>query len=342
MHRRAYADLLDRGLTMPADTGLGGLSLTEARQCYAFLLARAELARMCTFVLGCKETVVWYSEPARLRDALARYVSEQSGDAFIELCSYRRGRSPASAPLINDGPLIAIPSALISAVGFERTLLRAASADPSRGGHLGNALGRRAERWADRLRSIPAALVAERLPVRNSDGTTIGDLDVAAFDPEHDLIFAVETKWPVDAQTLRESSKIDDIINAGRRQLLRITSALAEGGIVQWPSGWNVRPTTRIHWWVGTAQQLSSRPDHEGTHIGATSLRLVEHLLPAQSVADLQERLVNFPLPRLGVEYQFVDETVRAGRYRITVPAIAVLGEPPVPPEDRRTNTGWT
>jgi hypothetical protein len=60
------------------------------------------------------------------------------------------------------------------------------------------------------------------------------------------------------------------------------------------------------------------------------------------SIADLQDRLEHFPLPRRGIEYELIDQTVRAGRYRMSFPAIAILADPPVPPEGRRTNLGWT
>ena len=336
------ADLVNRDLTMPPGTDLGGLTLAEARDCYALLLARTELAARCTTMLGSRETAIWYAHPRQLRQELTEHVSEESADAFIRLCSYHFGRGPASAPLIPDDALIAIPSALVSPVGFERALLRAAAADPTRGGHLGNALGRRAARWADRLRSIPGTRVAERLPVTSHTGQTISDLDIAAFDPASNMLLIVETKWPVDAHMLWESAKVDDSVEVGRRQLLRIKTALADGGSVRWPQGWSVTPATRIRWWVATAQQLSTKRSRDAHDIRTTSLRLVEHLLPASSLADLQERLENFPLPRLGAEYELVDQTVRAGRYRITIPAIAILGEPPMPSEDRRTNTGWT
>ena len=341
-YRRAQADLVNRDFTMPGSTDLGGLTLAEARDCYALLLARTELAALCTTVLGSRETAVWYTESAALIKELTGHVSAESAAAFIQLCSYHPGRSPASAPLIPDDNLIAIPSALVSPVGFERALLRAASADPSRAGQLGNTLGRRSARWADLLRSIPGAQVAERLPVTSDAGQALGDLDVAAFDAADNLLLVVETKWPVDAHTLRESSKIDDAVEAGRHQLLRVKAALANGGTARWPRTWHITPGTRITWWVATAQQLSTRPGRDAHDIRATSLRLIEHILPASSVADLQERVENFPLPRLGVEYELTDQTVRVGRYRITIPAIALLGEPPVPPEDRRTNTGWT
>jgi hypothetical protein len=342
MYRRAVADLVNRDLSMPLDTDLGGLTLAEARQCYALLLSRTNLAALCTNVLGCRETAVWYSRPQQLRHFFSDYVDAESAEAFIRLCTYTPGRSPTSAPLITDRSFIAIPGALVSPVGFERALLRAASADPSQAGRLGNALGRRAGRWADRLRSIPDTLVAERVPVRDHANRAISDIDIAAFDQQNDLILALEAKWPVDAHTLRESGKIDDVIQSGRRQLLRIKAALDDGATIQWPPEWKVKPTTSIRWWVGTAQQLSSRPGPEAKEIKTTSLRLVEQLLPAASVSDLLKRLEYFPLPRLGIEYGFTDETVRIGRYRITVPAIVILGEPPIPPEGRRTNMGWT
>jgi hypothetical protein len=342
MYRWALAELVNRDLTMPEDTNLGDLSLADARKCYAFLIAGTELATLCTTILGSKETAVWYSESRRLRESLMEYVSQESAEAFIRLCTFSPGRNPASAPLIADGSLFAIPAALISPVGFERTLLRAASADPARGGRLGNALGRRATRWADRLRAIPGALVAERVPVQNSSGQKIGDLDVAAFDPGRNLVLVVETKWPVDAHTLRETIKIDDAIEDGRQQVSRIRTAIADGATVRWPTGWNIKPDTVFRWWVGTAQQLATRPGHNSGDIRTTSLRLLEHVLPAFSLADLQERLEHFPLPRPGSEYELIDQTVRAGRYRFTFPALRIFGDPPMPPEDRRTNRGWT
>jgi hypothetical protein len=343
VYQWALANLVNRGLTMPADTKLGDLTLAEARKCYALLIARAELATMCTTILGSRETAVWYSEPHRLRESLLDHVTEESAEAFIRLCTFGPGRTPASAPLIPDGSLIAIPAALVSPVGFERTLLRAASADPARGGSLGNELGRRAARWADRLRAIPGTLVAERLAVRNSSGQKVGDLDVAAFDPGSNLMIIIETKWPVDAHTLRETLKVDRAIADGCKQLSRIRAAIEAGATVQWPTGWDVRGNTNFLWWVGTAQQLASSPEARAHDIRTTSLRLLEHILPAApSLADLRERIEHFPLPRPGSEYEIIDQAVRVGKYRITFPALGMLDKPPTPPEDRRTNMGWT
>jgi hypothetical protein len=341
MYRWALGHLISRGLTMPEETNLGGLTLAEARACYAFLIAKTELAYLCTTVLRNKDAIIWYSELDHLRESLAAHVSQESADAFIHLCRYGPGRNPASAPLIPDGQHIAIPNALVSPVGFERALLRAASADPARGGPLGNALGRRAGRWADCLRTIPGALVAECLAVRSSSGQKIGDLDVIAFDPGNNLIFVVETKWPIDAHTLRESLKIDYTTKSGHQQLSRIKAALSDGATIRWPTGWRIDSSTRFYWWVGTAQQLASRPALETREIRATSLRLVEHILPARSVADLQQRLAHFPLPRLGIEYELIDQTLRVDRYCITLPAIAIHSPRPIAPEGHRTNKGW-
>jgi len=343
VYQWALANLVNRGLTMPADTKLGDLTLAEARKCYALLIARTELASMCTNILGSRETAVWYSEPHRLRESLRDHVSEESSEAFIRLCTFGPGRTPASAPLIPDASLIAIPAALVSPVGFERTLLRAASADPARGGSLGNALGRRAARWADRLRAIPGTLVAERLAVRHNGGQKVGDLDVVAFDPGSNLMIIIETKWPVDAHTLRETLKIDRAIADGCKQLSRIRAAIEAGATVQWPAGWDVRENTHILWWVGTAQQLASSPEACAQDILTTSLRLLEHILPAAaSLADLRERIEQLPFPRLGSEYEIIDQAVRVGKYRITFPAIGMLDKPPTPSEDRRTKMGWT
>lgn len=330
-----------RGLSMPPETDLGGLTLAQARDCYAFLIAHTGLAGSCTVKLGSLATMVWYADPGKLKAGLAKWVGDSAAAAFLDLCTYVPGRSPISAPLIPDGGRLAIPEALVSPVAFERTLLRAAAADPSRAGRLGNELGRRAARWAQRLREVPGAQVAERLKVTDRDGATVGDLDVAAYDAEHDVVMVVEVKWPVDAGTLSESGKVDLAFDTGRRQVERLRRELAEGGSVRWPRGWGIGPTTTLHWWVATAQQLDSGRTTHPT-IRTTSLRLVEQLLPATSLADLHDRLVGFPLPRAGIEYVFTDRVVRTGRYTITCPTLEILGDRPVPPPDRRTDLGWT
>jgi hypothetical protein len=185
--------------------------------------------------------------------------------------------------------------------------------------------------------------VATELPVRDVEGRILGDLDLVAWDPVDQALLIVETKWPVDAATLAEGYKVDSTIDKGRSQLARLRACIATGtGRVAWPSGWDIPSGMRASWWVGTAQQLDSRGFIDRDGIGATSLRLVEQLLPARNLADLVARLTSFPLPRAGVDYKLVSTTVQAGDITIHFKALALMGDPPVPPGGRRVQDGWT
>lgn len=341
--REAEALLDIQGLSLPASTDLGGLTLAQARTCYAYLITQLRLNEFAAFNLNSPETLLWGIRPANLQSVLSRRVGGPAASAFIDLAKYQKGRSPVSAPLIPHRDMLLIPAELVSPIAFERTLLRAASADPNSAGQLGNALGHRASRWAERLRSVPGCLVGEELPVKGADGHRLGDLDLVAWDPVRRVMLIVETKWPVDAATLAEGFKVDAMIDKGRAQIARLRTSMEDGsGTATWPRDWNVPPDTRTSWWVGTAQQLDSRGILDGNGVGATSLRLVEHLLPAENLDDLLTRLSAFPLPRYGVEYRFESSTVQAGDLTIHFKALALLGDPPAPPADRRTQNGWT
>jgi hypothetical protein len=256
---------------------------------------------------------------------------------------FTAGRSPVSAPLIQNGELLLVPSEIVSPIAFERTLLRAAAAQPAAGGTLGNVLGTRASKWADRLKTVPGCNVAPCVSVRDATGRTLGDLDVVAWDRTARLMAIFETKWPVDAATLSESNKVDALFDKGAAQIARLRSAIEQGGAaVGWPESWCVAPDTTTSWWVGSAQQLDSRPNRDDSGIHRTSLRMVERLLPASGLQDLIERLTTFPLPEQGHEYELVPRTIPAGSLTIHYDALSLIGTPPVPPIERRIQYGWT
>jgi hypothetical protein len=344
----AWTDVIDgltaQGTTVPEDTDLGGLTLADARTCYAFLISQLNINYAAGVLLGTPELFLWAIRPSQLIAALSSRVTEQEALAFVDLCAYSPGRSPVSAPLVMHDEQVIIPHELVSPIAFERTLLRAASAIPGTSGQLGNVLGERAARWRERLASIPGCEVATEVRIRDSRGVSAGDLDVVAWDRAADQMLIVETKWPVDAATLAESNKVDATFDKGRAQLERIRARLAEGSItIDWPAGWDgPTPSTNIHWWVGSAQQLDSRPPPPGDDITTTSLRLVENLLPARSLDDLLTRLTEFPLPRDGVEFDLVPQTVAVGKIVVTYKALRIAADSPLPPEDRRTHLGWT
>lgn len=341
--RDAMTLLEGQGTSIPVDTDLGGLTLGDARACYALLLAQLYLNEFCTIQLGTPDTLVWGIKPVNLTGVLAQYVNDQAAEAFVSLCRFVPGRSPVSAPLIPHGNLLLVPSALVSPIAFERTLLRAASADPSRSGQLGKVLGDRATRWAERLRSIEGCKVAERVKVKDRSGVLLGDLDVVAWDQARRLVVVFETKWPVDAATLAESYKVDSHFASGREQLERLRSSIASGdGVVGWPREWDPLDTeTEFRWWVGSAQQLDSSPAAGADGIGSTSLRLVEQVLPQPDLESFVRALEDFPMPRQGTEFDLEPMEVAAGPYVIHGDALAIK-EAPAPSVGRRTSSGWT
>lgn len=338
----AHALLVEQGTTIPVDTDLGKLTLREARRCYALLIAQLYLNELCTVHLGTEQTLVWGIKPINLVTLLTPYANARSAAAFVDFCRYLPGRSPLSAPLVPHGSLLLIPSPLVSPIAYERSLLRAATADPSRVGNLGRILGARARRWADRLGSIPGCQVAERVKVKDRTKRTLGDLDIAVWDPEAELIAVFETKWPVDAATLAESYKVDAHFASGRKQVQRLRDAITrDEAVIEWPHGWAVPQDARIRWWIASAQQLDSSPDAGSDGIGSTSLRLVEQLLPQPDLATFVEALQNVPMPRQGIEFDLVAQVVSVGPYRLHVDAIRV-NDAPLPPPERRVSRGWT
>lgn len=331
-----------QGLSLPETTDLGGITVADARTCYAFLIMQLRLNEFAILNLEGPDALIWGIRP----DNLARVLSSRVGEAaqhFIHLLAYRKGRSPISAPLIPHHEMLLIPAEIVSPVAFERTLLRAASAEPSTAGLLGNILGRRASRWAERFSSIPGCRVATELSVKDSAGRHLGDLDLVAWDPAGRVMLIVETKWPVDAATLAEGFKVDAAIDKGRAQLAQLRTHIEGGsGMVAWPRGWLGVDDADVSWWVGTAQQLDSRRIVDDNGIGATSLRLVEQLLPAKDLRDLVVRLTCLPLPRPGVDFKLERMTAQAGDLTIHFKALGLVGPPPQPSASQRTQHGWT
>jgi hypothetical protein len=336
------AGLRRQGSTVTDELDLGGISFGDARTCYAFLISQLLLNELGAFHFNAPEALLWAIRPSNLEIALAQRVGRASARAFIEKCTFSVGRSPISAPLIPYGEFLLVPTEIVSPTAYERTLLRAAASVPGMAGALGNVLGNRASRWAQRLRTIPGAQVAEGLRVKDSAGRTVGDLDVVVWDPRQRLMAIFETKWPVDAATLTESYKVDSMFDKGTAQLLRLRAALNDGAAkVAWPNIWTVPEAVMTSWWVGSAQQLDSRIPRS-SEIGTTSLRLVEHLLPASDLSELITKMATMPLPRRGHEWDLEPRSVAAGALTVHYDALGLLGSPPVPPPERRIHMGWT
>ncbi|WP_156384344.1 hypothetical protein [Marmoricola sp. Leaf446] len=344
----AWGEVVDelefQDTTVPPGTDLGGLSLDAARTCYAYLICQLRINFVAGVLLGTPELFLWAIRPHNLVGALSRRVTQKEAEAFVALFTYSSDRSAIASPLLEHDDQLLIPQELVSPIAVERTLLRAATANPAASGNLGNVLGDRATRWERRLSSIPGCEVITEVPIRDRQRRKAGDLDVVALDRRSKRMLIVEAKWPVDAATLAESYKVDATFDKGKGQIRRIRSRLESGEIlVDWPPGWH-SPTrqTTVDWWVASAQQLDSRPDAGGDDITTTSLRLVESLLPADDLDALIDRVTNFPLPHEGRDFRMHSRRVDVGTRVLTYDSIEILADLPLPREGRLINTGWT
>jgi hypothetical protein len=221
-------------------------------------------------------------------------VQESEASEFIELMTYRPGQGAhaSSTPFVPFQDRLIFAPALVVAASVERTLLRAAAANPDRFGSLGHRLGRLADRVATVLKEIPGITVLTRVQAVRENRTVAGDIDVLAIDPNLGKVLAIEVKWPVAALTLKEASKVEADVRRGAIQLnaLRLALSAAEAFL---PS--RVESITRgmqWSWFVATPSQLSETGQDT---IYPTSLRHLQAILPVRNLGELEARLHRRP-----------------------------------------------
>lgn len=156
-------------------------------------------------------------------------------------------------------------------------------------------------------------------------GPWLGDLDLLAVDPDAGKGIILELKWPIEALTLHETEKTDDIIMAGSRQLAKRRRELRDGdGIVRLPPGWPALSNVEWTWGIGTPQQLYTGPLPE-PEMYATSLRYMQSLGSPQSIETVISALREPDVPRLGQHYTVEKTTIEIGGERIHFDSIHVL-----------------
>ncbi|WP_129858242.1 hypothetical protein [Streptomyces albidoflavus] len=328
---------------MPLDTDLGGLTLREAIPLMGTLKGMSFLQLTLFRGEPNLETAYLAMRPETLTRWLKRYNPKSSViDKFIDLFTYRGpgGKTPFSAPIIPwDGQLV-MPFALLADGLEERMIIRAAASNPSSSGKLGMSLGRLGNKWASRLGEIPGVKVATEVKVLAQNRRKIGDLDIAALDPDGKSGLIVEAKWPIDARVLADAWKQEAAIDKGREQIERLKAEISDGAIVKLPQGWPQFSDVEWTWIVGTARYLDPRRYSDGPSV--TCLRLIEQLLPATSVNELLQRLKNFPYPREGTEFSLSWKRVVVGGVTVKARMIELLATTPRVPTDRRRSRGWT
>lgn len=155
--------------------------------------------------------------------------------------------------------------------------------------------------------------MAEGVKVRGAGGRTLGDLDLLAVDPNAGKGIILELKWPIDALTLHDTKKNDDIILAGSRQLAKRRRELRDGeGMVKLPPGWPALSDVEWTWGVGTPQQLYTGPLAE-PEIFATSFRYMRSLGSPESIETVISALCEPDVPQLGQHYTVNKTTMQLG-----------------------------
>lgn len=315
-------------LPLPDDFELGdGLTVGVMAQVLACLIAIAELSELAHARVRVPGTMLLHVR----RDELAGWLvtgceglsAALAETAVLRLMAGSR-RSVRSSVLLPNGPFVTLLPLTLFPRAIEPVMLRTAATEPGRYGPIGEKQGARARAWGLWLNGIPGVKVAEGLKVRGAGGRTLGDLDLLAIDPDVGKGIILELKWPIDALTLRDTEKNDDIIVAGSRQLAKCRRALRDGdGTVRPPPGWPALSDVKWTWGVGTPQQLYTGPLIE-SGIFATSFRYMRSLGSPQTIETVINALCEPDVPRLGQHYTVNKTKMQLGREVIQFDSIHV------------------
>lgn len=279
------------------------LTLGRSVDLYAILLALRIIADSAVRFLNYSEASLMSFTRERALQLLMEAdssIRQAEASEFIEMMIYRPGQSghASSTPFIPYRDRLILPPALVTTAGVERTLLRSIAADPGRFGSLGQRLGRLADRVGRVLGQVPGVVVAPRVKVARKDGTMAGDIDVLAVDAKRGRVFAIEVKWPVEALTLKEASKVDADVRRGAAQLQSLRRIIldSEANLLTHTEAMSDR--MEWSWFVATPGQLAETDIDD---IYPTSLRHLRAMLPAKDLDDLEVRLRQ--RPKLGEHF---------------------------------------
>ncbi|MEU5903784.1 hypothetical protein ABZ780_05355 [Micromonospora sp. NPDC047467] len=326
----AYRDALPEGNLPDLFQLDDGLTVGHAVDVLSVVMGFAELHESATRLLKRTDAALARIPRTRLLEMTAEIlptVPPKCIDTTIERLTFTAGRSARISPLAElEGTIILCPP-LITPRATDAIILRGAAYDPGRYGPIGQRQGNRAVRWKDWLGQIPGVLVAERLRARRQDRAAAGDLDVVAVHPQQRRGVCFEIKWPIDAISLPEVTKIEDWMSAAASQLNRLRAELMSGvAVVDMPKGWPDFSEITWTWAVATPQQLCLRP-LQFNEIYGTSFRYMACHGEPRSLDDVVNALVSPDLPVQGVDFQIDAVDFLLGRQRVVLDAIGLARE---------------
>lgn len=313
---------------LPLSFSLGdGLTVGDAINVLAGLMGFADLCIAAADSQKRTETTLATLSTTSFAGLLAKLAPNceraQVGN-LIERLIYARGRSPRNSPIVRVGESILICPPLISARLIDPIVLRSAGYDPSKFGPIGKNLGGLATRWAEWLRQVPGALVAERVTVVTPEGRQAGDLDVLAIDQTRKVAICLEIKWPVDAWSLTEVMKIEDWTTKASVQLAQVRRKLScRSATAKTPKNWPDISDFAWTWAVGIPRQLSMRPLPE-PDVHTTSLRYLMAMQTPTSLVDVVHALRHPDLPIEGKHFNIERLTISLDRAEIHVDALEI------------------
>ncbi|MFF7194114.1 hypothetical protein ACFZAM_10445 [Streptomyces sp. NPDC008079] len=299
-----------------------GLTVGVMANVLAALMAVAELGEMAHSKGRVRGTTLQHATEEAIVESVGRLCDDLSQEVVLQ--AIRRlmagpGKSMRTSLLIPNSGLITILPLVMFPRAIDAIVLRTAAADRARYGPIGQRLGERAVAWGRWLTDIPGAMIAESVGVRDPGRRIAGDLDVVAVDPSSRKGLVLEVKWPIDAVTLRENSKTDELIIRASVQLGRVRGLLRAGvAHVKFPDGWPDFNDIDWSWGIGAPQQLTSQPLPE-SDMFATSFRYVSRLGQTASLSDLIAILENPIVPELNKHYRVGAKTLSLGRHFVLI-----------------------
>ena len=237
-YRSLAGRLLQSRVDIPMTTSVGLATLGDAIAVITELLARALHAQtMAMQGIEDPALVTPVVSRNRLRGAIAAATSVEPSKVaeVLDLMTLNLAAcpDPCLTPLVpvDDSDALALVSGLMVPGSHVRNFLARLQLDPSRYGEAGRQLGLLGSRAvAASLRDgLPAARVAERVPVLRSNGSQEGDLDVVAYDPATMKTVVFEVLWDVGVDGSVEAGRTEQRSMAKREQVGQLRAAITSG-----------------------------------------------------------------------------------------------------------------
>lgn len=307
------------------DTPLPGFTLGEAHSMWDRLHADAFVASILTVTHRDPRSAVLTPRRETLVQAFSADVSgAEAASSFVDALTFRPGYHPdaAMAPLVASGEELLVPPGLILGSNFERNLLRAICIDPSLGGLIGAARGRKGtEQVAALLRTMSGVDVRTNVPAVGPGRKSAGDLDVVAVDRTAGEGVIVEVKWPAPPDHMMEILHVERLSQEAQEKAKTLRSQLESGTarLRDWPTTWPSFNGVKWSWYLLVKDHIPYSDEARRHSIRPISWELLWHYAQDTLRATVEKLASENYLPQEGDDYKRVWRNTRLGPYRIEI-----------------------